>query len=113
MAAKSIRKSLSFDASAADRDLLAAIAAEQERRQCSFSDLCKQILRHELLETAAAVGQSPTNADLQAQIAQLAIRVEALEQARSPAAGTADEPPADEPPADPVITRLASLIEDF
>ena len=123
MAAKSIRKSVSFDDSDVDRALLDAIATHQSEQQQTFSDLCKQALRQYLLES-----ESPQSMvlfmELQTQISQLATRVATLE------AGTATEQSADssqgeqapsaEPadaledePEDPVLTRLGPLLDDF
>lgn len=78
MVARSIRKSVSFDESDEDRALLDAIASHQAKHEQSFSDLCKQALRQYLL------AQEPTQSvllfmELQHQIAQLGVRVAALE----------------------------------
>ena len=137
MAAKSIRKSVSFDDSDGDRVLLDAIATHQANHQQSFSDLCKQALHQYLLS------REPTPSvmlfmELQHQIAQLGVRVAALEDNTSissafhpanstlseisptdpgamttadPAAATADKAP--QLVDDPVLTRLGPLLDDF
>lgn len=133
MAAKSIRKSVSFDQSDGDQMLWAAIAAHQSQHQQSFSDLCKHALKQYLLS------QEPTQSvllfmELQQQITQLRVRVAALEDEASIALAfnqTASEPPqsqlesptepqaashsgdteSDEP--DPVLDRLGPLLDDF
>ena len=137
MAAKSIRKSVSFDDSDGDRILLDAIATHQANHQQSFSDLCKQALHQYLLS------REPTPSvmlfmELQHQIAQLGVRVAALEDNTSissafhpangtlselsptdteamtttePAAVTANEDP--QPVDDPVLNRLGPLLDDF
>ncbi len=131
MAAKSIRKSVSFDDSDGDRVLLDAIATHQAEQQQTFSDLCKQALRQYLLN------REPTQSvmlfmELQHQITQLRVRVAALEDNSNIAA--AFEPPAAEPvtsqtatpvpetseenkedtlPDDPVLSRLGPLLDDF
>ena len=139
MAAKSIRKSVSFDDSDGDRALLDAIATHQGNHEQSFSDLCKQALRQYLLNN------EPTQSvmlfmELQHQIAQLTVRVTALEDNTSiPAAFhqadashtellPIDTPPSDtdqsatngdtsesmgEPVKDPVLARLGPLLDDF
>lgn len=126
MAAKSIRKSVSFDDSDEDRDLLDAIATHQAEQQQTFSDLCKQALRQYLLGQDA--NQSAVMfMELQQQIAQLTIRVAALE-ANSNASATAipdhapktelaaTPVPASEPTEetdDPVLSRLGPLLDEF
>ncbi len=138
MAAKSIRKSISFDDSDGDRALLDAIATHQSEHQQSFSELCKQALRQYLLS------REPTQSvmlfmELQHQIAQLGARVAAIEDntsitsafsptvekdisAEAPtlingtdSATANDESSNDEDSADsdPIISRLAPLLEDF
>ncbi|MEM7065608.1 MAG: hypothetical protein AAF572_20885 [Cyanobacteria bacterium P01_B01_bin.77] len=134
MAAKSIRKSVSFDDSDGDRALLDAIAQaltdQVATQQQSFSDLCKQALRQYLLS------QEPTPSvmlfmELQQQIAQLQVRVATLEEASivlappasSPSVSqTHDGPSAQMPlqmtdeveePNDPVLNRLGPLLDDF
>lgn len=136
MAAKSIRKSISFDESDGDRALLDAIAAHQSEHQQSFSDLCKQALQQYLLS------REPTQSvmlfmELQHQIAQLGVRVSALEDNTSIASafnpiddaqsGNIEQTDPDPPPVsaaediaavaaaidDPVISRLGPLLEDF
>lgn len=130
MAAKSIRKSVSFDDSDGDRILLDAIATHQSEQQQTFSDLCKQALRQYLLN------QEPTQSvmlfmELQHQIAQLGARVAVLEDNRSIAAETPEEASseaaepslsvvepeeqeASEPATDdPVLSRLGPLLDDF
>ncbi|ESA36986.1 hypothetical protein N836_05335 [Leptolyngbya sp. Heron Island J] len=137
MAAKSIRKSVSFDDSDGDRVLLDAIATHQANHQQSFSDLCKQALHQYLLS------REPTPSvmlfmELQHQIAQLGVRIAALEDNTSissafhqadgplseisptdpgamttsePAAATANDAP--QPVDDPILTRLGPLLDDF
>lgn len=133
MAAKSIRKSVSFDDSDGDRALLDAIAqaltGQLATQQQSFSDLCKQALRQYLLS------REPTQSvvlfmELQQQIAQLQVRVATLEEASSaftspepapsvPEAHGLSEPmppPATdetETPNDPMLNRLGPLLDDF
>ncbi|NEQ51127.1 MAG: hypothetical protein F6K11_13490 [Leptolyngbya sp. SIO3F4] len=131
MAARSIRKSVSFDESEGDRVLLDAIAAHQSEHAQSFSDLCKQALHQYLLS------QEPTQSvmlfmELQHQIAQLGVRVAALEDESSIASvfststqevskteetvpKPVDEGPiADDFPStdDPVLSRLGPLLAD-
>lgn len=136
MAAKSIRKSVSFDDSDGDRILLDAIASHQSEHQQSFSDLCKQALHQYLLS------REPTQSvmlfmELQHQMAQLGARVATLEdnttiasafspaiQADSPTEQT-EQVTADEDDivttnedvksadSDPILSRLAPLLEDF
>lgn len=136
MAARSIRKSVSFDESEGDRALLDAIATHQAKHDQSFSDLCKQALQQYLL------AQEPTQSvllfmELQHQIAQLNVRVAALEGetnttaaaspqnhqidsqtntptnsqpvAQGPDSQTADESPDSD---DPILNRLAPLLMD-
>ncbi|MEM9266644.1 MAG: hypothetical protein AAGA46_14080 [Cyanobacteria bacterium P01_F01_bin.13] len=134
MAAKSIRKSVSFDESDGDRALLDAIASHQSEQQQSFSELCKQALRQYLLS------REPTQSvllfmELQHQIAQLGARVASLEDNASIASAfnhtvlQKDLPkrteiqPEVQPEQttnetnkivdDPVLSRLAPLLEDF
>ena len=125
MAAKSIRKSVSFDDSDGDQALLDAIATQQSKHQQSFSDLCKQALHQYLLS------REPTQSvllfmELQHQIAQLGVRVAALEDETSIAAAFGQsavqtaapgEPDAasQDPvvPVDPILNRLGPLLEDF
>lgn len=136
MAAKSIRKSVSFDDSDGDRALLDAIATHQSKHQQSFSDLCKQALRQYLLS------REPTQSvmlfmELQHQIAQLGTRVAALEDNASissvfNSAAKTDNPTdtetaaivtdtqttdtgtaTDEADSDPVLSRLGPLLDDF
>ena len=139
MAAKSIRKSVSFDGSDGDRALLDAIATHQSEHRQSFSDLCKQALHQYLLS------REPTQSvmlfmELQHQIAQLGVRVAALEDNTS-IASVFDPVVQTNPPAvtalaandaavtvndasitsdaddaaelDPVLSHLAPLLEDF
>ncbi|MEO0395177.1 MAG: hypothetical protein AAF243_04210 [Cyanobacteria bacterium P01_A01_bin.137] len=136
MAARSIRKSVSFDESEGDRALLDAIATHQAKHDQSFSDLCKQALQQYLL------AQEPTQSvllfmELQHQIAQLNVRVATLENgtnntatasqqnhqidsetnsptnsqtvAVEPDSETADEAPDSD---DPILNRLAPLLMD-
>ncbi|MEM6255908.1 MAG: hypothetical protein AAF821_23605 [Cyanobacteria bacterium P01_D01_bin.156] len=131
MAAKSIRKSISFDDSDGDRALLDAIAIHQSEQQQTFSDLCKQALRQYLLNREAS---QPVMLfmELQHQLTQLNIRVAALERStHSPATFeqkiseeplaselTASEPEEqvldiEEPNNDPVLSRLGPLLDDF
>lgn len=131
MAAKSIRKSVSFDDSDGDRALLDAIATHQTDYPQSFSDLCKQALRQYLLS------REPTQSvmlfmELQHQIAQLGVRVAALEDntsipsafhpapelpstdveaAHTEAAATAKY--TNQPVDDPILARLGPLLDDF
>lgn len=121
MAAKSIRKTVTFDDSDGDRSLLDAIATHQSEHEQSFSDLCKQALHQYLLS------REPTQPILlfmeqQQQIAQLNIRVTALEKGTAPSpelSDTAesvdqDEPIESEPDVDdPVLNRLGPLLDDF
>ncbi len=138
MAAKSIRKSVSFDDSDGDRALLDAIATHQADHQQSFSDLCKQALRQYLLS------REPTQSvmlfmELQHQIAQLGVRVAALEDNTSIASAfhhspaseltsadigainthteeaiaTVHEEYTNKPVDDPILTRLGPLLDDF
>lgn len=135
MAAKSIRKSVSFDDSDGDRALLDAIATHQTDHPQSFSDLCKQALRQYLLS------REPTQSvtlfmELQHQIAQLTVRVAALEDNTSipsafhqgptsellstdiesghtETAATVHEEHTNEPVDDPILTRLGPLLDDF
>ncbi|MEO0351660.1 MAG: hypothetical protein AAF282_16600 [Cyanobacteria bacterium P01_A01_bin.15] len=125
MAAKSIRKSVSFDDSDGDQALLDAIATQQSKHQQSFSDLCKQALHQYLLS------REPTQSvllfmELQHQIAQLGVRVAALEDETSITAAfsqsamptaSLEEPDATSQapiaPTDPVLNRLGPLLEDF
>lgn len=135
MAAKSIRKSISFDESDGDKSLLDAIATHQSMHQQSFSDLCKQALRQYLLS------REPTQSvmlfmELQHQIAQLGVRVSTLEDNTSIASafqpidntesGTFEQTDPEQPTVsiadddivaaateDPVISRLGPLLEDF
>ncbi|MEM1251587.1 MAG: hypothetical protein AAGI69_04075 [Cyanobacteria bacterium P01_H01_bin.21] len=133
MAAKSIRKSVSFDDGDGDRALLDAIATHQGNHEQSFSDLCKQALRQYLLS------KEPTQSvmlfmELQHQIAQLTVRVATLEDNTSiPSALRQTDAPYTEPmpsvpqpsdsdqgalhddtePADPVLARLGPLLDDF
>ncbi|MEA5464315.1 hypothetical protein [Leptothoe sp. PORK10 BA2] len=141
MVVRSIRKSVSFDEGGEDRALLDAIATHQAKHEQSFSDLCKQALRQYLL------AQEPTQSvllfmELQHQIAQLGVRVAALEDdasipsAFSPSGqshpsdgetstktviqaisstGAEDDPVADNPDGeidDPVLSHLAPLLMD-
>lgn len=142
MAARSIRKSVSFDESEGDRALLDAIATHQSKHDQSFSDLCKQALQQYLL------AQEPTQSvllfmELQHQIAQLNVRVAALEDETSIAAAVnqqnhqidsqptsptnhqtvnpeSDSKPSDEAPEsdkapesdDPILNHLAPLLMD-
>ncbi|MEM9806373.1 MAG: hypothetical protein AAF959_13935 [Cyanobacteria bacterium P01_D01_bin.56] len=134
MAAKSIRKSVAFDDSDGDRILLDAIATHQSEQQQTFSDLCKQALRQYLLN------QEPTQSvmlfmELQHQIAQIKVRVAALEDNSITAAAFREQTPeeagseaaepslsvveveeqeASEPVTDdPVLSRLGPLLDDF
>ena len=128
MAAKSIRKSISFDESDGDMTLLDAIATHQSEHKQSFSDLCKQALRQHLLS------QEPTQSvmlfmELQHQIAQLGVRVSALEDNTSIASAfrltddnqseTIEQIDSAQPTAstteddDSIISRLGPLLEDF
>lgn len=128
MVTRSIRKSVSFGESEGDRALLDAIASHQSEHDQSFSDLCKQALNQYLLS------QEQTQSvllfiELQQQIAQLNIRVAALEDdARNnteQAAGLAvsetaitpveeaDEAEPNNVNDDPVLSRLGPLLEDF
>lgn len=136
MAARSIRKSVSFDESEGDRALLDAIATHQAKHDQSFSDLCKQALQQYLL------AQEPTQSvllfmELQHQIAQLNVRVSTLENGTNNAATASqqnhqidsetnsptnsqtvavepDSETADEAPDsdDPILNRLAPLLMD-
>lgn len=138
MAAKSIRKSVSFDESEGDRALLDAIAAHQSQHDQSFNDLCKQALHQYLLS------REPTQSvllfmELQHQIAQLGTRVEALEDETTinaafghaqpvneiPLSATTEKPVAeaatvaaaekeedDGPVNDPLLNRLGPLLLD-
>ncbi|MEL6129874.1 MAG: hypothetical protein AAFR24_15165 [Cyanobacteria bacterium J06627_3] len=136
MAARSIRKSVSFDESEGDRALLDAIATHQSKHDQSFSDLCKQALQQYLL------AQEPTQSvllfmELQHQIAQLNVRVAALEdetsitaafgqqnhqidsQTNSPTSSQTVAPEPDSQTAneapdsdDPILNRLAPLLMD-
>ena len=138
MAAKSIRKSVSFDDSDGDRALLDAIATHQAEHQQSFSDLCKQAL-HQYLLGREAPQPVLLFMELQHQIAQLGARVAALEDNASIASAFGRlEPPttlaesdaepvlsestdlqtdtennASEIVEDPVISRLGPLLDDF
>ncbi|MEM8613136.1 MAG: hypothetical protein AAGF93_14035 [Cyanobacteria bacterium P01_H01_bin.105] len=134
MAAKSIRKSVSFDDSDGDRALLDAIASHQSEHQQTFSDLCKYALHQYLLS------REPTQSvllfmELQHQIAQLGVRVATLEdnsnivsalnqpdtqhtgiskdipkeQSEPAAHQSADETIID----DPILSRLGPLLDDF
>ncbi|MBT9317557.1 hypothetical protein [Leptothoe spongobia] len=133
MAARSIRKSVSFDESKGDKALLDAIAAHQSEHAQSFNELCKQALHQYLLS------REPTQSvllfmELQHQVAQLGVRVAALEdetsiasafsQPESPIAATKDtitETVNDVLPTDhdssmsddPVLSRLGPLLDDF
>ena len=133
MAAKSIRKSVSFDDGDGDRTLLDAIATHQSNHEQSFSDLCKQALRQYLLS------KEPTQPvvlfmELQHQIAQLTVRVATLEDNTSITsalhqtdASSAEPLPSvpqlsdsdqgvtheDTEPDDPVLARLGPLLDDF
>ena len=119
MAAKSIRKTVTFDDSDGDRALLDAIATHQSEHEQSFSDLCKQALRQYLL------GREPTQPILlfmeqQQQIAQLTIRVTALEErTAAPLEPSHEDESADQPEPepeavdDPVLNRLGPLLDDF
>ena len=137
MAAKSIRKSVSFDESEGDRALLDAIAAHQSKHEQSFSDLCKQALHQYLLS------REPTQSvllfmELQHQIAQLGTRVAALEDEATinaafgyssnneiptvpvkEAVAAAEKTIAvvekedDNTTDDPVLNRLGPLLDDF
>ncbi len=141
MAAKSIRKSVSFDQSDGDRALLDAIASHQAKHEQSFSDLCKQALHQYLLS------HEPTQSvllfmELQHQITQLSTRVAVLEDNTSftsafntPAPQTelsenthlhtgaelqentefpiGANSEAHENVEDPVISRLGPLLDDF
>lgn len=132
MAAKSIRKSVSFDDSDGDRALLDAIAqaltGQLDTQPQSFSDLCKQALRQYLLS------REPTASvmlfmELQQQIAQLQGRVATLEAASAaliPSDSAASVSPTHElseagspqtddetEDPDPVLDRLGPLLDDF
>ncbi|MBE9070189.1 hypothetical protein IQ260_26460 [Leptolyngbya cf. ectocarpi LEGE 11479] len=133
MAAKSIRKSVSFDDSDGDRALLDAIAqaltSQSATELQSFSDLCKQALRQYLLS------REPTPSvmlfmELQQQIAQLQVRVATLEEASAALNPSQTSPSvpqthgrseqilpqaADETEEsnDPVLNRLGPLLDDF
>ncbi|MEO0869155.1 MAG: hypothetical protein AAFY17_12060 [Cyanobacteria bacterium J06642_11] len=129
MAAKSIRKSVSFDDSDGDRALLDAIATHQAEQQQTFSDLCKQALRQYLLS------REPTQAvmlfmELQHQLAQLNVRVAALEgnKGNSNVPETLTQPETEVTPDavvatpdmsaependDPILNRLGPLLDDF
>lgn len=132
MAAKSIRKSVSFDDSDGDRALLDAIAqaltSQSATEPQSFSDLCKQALRQYLLS------REPTPSvllfmELQQQIAQLQVRVATLEAASaaitSPETASSvstiqelSEPVSPQTAnetedSDPVLDRLGPLLDDF
>ncbi|MEM9485940.1 MAG: hypothetical protein AAGA83_19865 [Cyanobacteria bacterium P01_F01_bin.116] len=122
MITRSIRKSVSFGESEGDRALLDAIAAHQSEHEQSFSDLCKQALHQYLLGHQEQPQSVLLFMELQQQIAQLNVRVAALEDNAKGDAVTDDtdaiaaevehtEP--DETNDDPVLSRLSPLLEDF
>ncbi|MBF2000829.1 MAG: hypothetical protein IGS50_08105 [Synechococcales cyanobacterium C42_A2020_086] len=135
-----ISRVVKFAATEADQTLLQSVEAALAQRRISFSDLCKQALRQLLLESetapttlallatleqqlmtlqlqvmrleqqsqASQASYAPTLQQWEQQLQQLEERVTRLESSASPAPEVAAEP---EP--DPLLARLAPLLEDF
>lgn len=128
-----------FAAAPADQELLQAVEQALAGSATNFSDLCKQALRL-LLTSAEASAHLPmlalleqqimtlqlqvmhleqrslnaTDEDLRLQVQQLTERVNQLEQQAAVEQSEAEsEPLAADLPDDPLLFRLAPLLEDF
>jgi hypothetical protein len=116
-----IRRVVRFAPTEADQALLEAVeAALAGQFHGNFSALCKQALRQLLLPGQAEVAE-PVPAQVQAQLLELQARLARLEQGTEARLvlleqrlGQAVEPePEPEPEIDPLLSRLAPLLEDF
>ena len=97
-----------FASTQADQTLLRTIEQLLETKSyASFSDLCKAALRL-MLFSPSAPAETPPEAleELRQQVQQLAERLTQLEQ-------KLEEATAEPPEVDPLLSRLAPLLEDF
>lgn len=130
-AAPALKTSVNFAATSADQSLLAAVEQALAERDLSFSDLCKLALQQLLtpeptvpmlalleqqimalqlqmmqLEQRSAASSMETAESLRQQLQDLTERVAQLERQAEPAA-------APEPEIDPLLARMAPLLEEF
>jgi hypothetical protein len=116
---RSIRRVVRFAQTEADQALLQAVEEALEKQfYGNFSALCKQAIRHFLLPDQASQMISPIV--MQEQIIELQERVARLEamgdrpippeHLTAPSPAELPEPP---PEIDPLLSRLALLLEDF
>jgi hypothetical protein len=116
---RSVRRVVRFVQTETDQALLQAVEEALESQfHGNFSALCKQALRHFLLPHQNSQVISPIA--MQEQIVELQERVarlEAMGDRLAPQEQIAPQPPAElpEPPPeiDPLLSRLALLLEDF
>jgi hypothetical protein len=119
---RSIRRVVRFAQTDADKALLQAVEEALESQfHGNFSALCKQALRHLLLPEQEGRVISPLMLQeqivaLQQRVAVLEAlgdRVAALEQERSIQESDEGVEPTPEAEVDPLLSRLAPLLEDF
>jgi hypothetical protein len=115
---RSIRRVVRFVQTGADQALLQAVEEALENQfYGNFSALCKQALRHFLLPDQD--GQIISPIVMQGQIVELQERVARLEMGDRPLSSEPLDPqPSAEPDpspeeVDPLLSRLAFLLEDF
>jgi hypothetical protein len=121
-----VRRVVRFAQTEADQALLQAVETALEQQfHGNFSALCKQALRQFLLPEQSQAPMSQTAATMQAQIEalqqqvarverQMGDRIQRLEQREAGAVAEACAPErTEEPEVDPLLSRLAPLLEDF
>lgn len=117
---RSIRRIVRFVQTETDQALLQAVEKALENQfHGNFSALCKQALRHFLLHDQD--GQIISPIAMQEQILELQERVARLEAMgdrpilleQSEQLVPQSSPEAESPPEDPLLSRLALLLEDF
>jgi hypothetical protein len=106
-----VRRVVRFAQTEADQTLLQAVEAALERQfHGNFSALCKQALRQFLLPNQERVVSPMT---MQAEIEALQERVARLEREMGERGEPAIERTESAPEVDPLLSRLAPLLEDF